>query len=515
MSALQKCENCGIEVELFCYKCGKIVGGDEFSDKNALAQNEQQLKDFIAKLKKPIDSKPAPNKAVQRYFDEVARIKSVLEVCANDEDSDESKKILNGFIGEADNFLNQSEFLEIAFVGTIKAGKSTLINALLKAEYASVDTTPETATLTKFKWGKNAEMTITFYTKKEWQKLYDDAVKSGEKFLKDYNEIDAQSHKDKFVGKATITEPFSVESLKKYTSSKKPEHFFVKEVLISYPDFPYEKNLMFVDTPGLDDPVPYRSEITRAYIKSAKVVLVCNNVKAMQAEQVRTIYSAFDQSSDPSKVYVLGTQYDDFNNPKDEWAKQKNEWSSYLTVTKIDDSIKEHTCYTKELAQKNIINISGYVALLCELYKKGELDNIQSLKEKCYKICGNDDIDANLDKLLEFANVDSMHERIQKDILDDVQDIYNQGAKRNYENLHSEVVAYFTGDILRKQDAYEALSGGLEAINAQIAKEKDELQDLQNAQNELEGVMEQFESQSKETLKSLGEQIEKLIEKNK
>lgn len=147
--------------------------------------------------------------------------------------------------------------------------------------------------------------------------------------------------------------------------------------------------------------------------------------------------------------------------------------------------------------------------------QKGELDNIQSLKEKCYKICGNDDIDANLDKLLEFANVDSMHERIQKDILDDAQDIYNKGVKRNYENLHSEVVAYFTGDILRKQDTYEALSSGLEAINAQIAKEKDELQELQNAQNELEGVIEQFESQSKETLKSLGEQIEKLIEKNK
>lgn len=521
MSALQKCENCGIEVELFCYKCGKIVGGDEFSDKNALAQNEQNLKDFIAKLNKPIDSKPAPNKAVQRYFDEVARIKSVLEVCTNDEDSDESKKILNGYINEADNFLNQSEFLEIAFVGTIKAGKSTLINALLKAKYASVDTTPETATLTKFKWGKNAEMTITFYTKKEWQKLYDDALKSGELFLKKYNEINAESHKDNFVGKATITEPFSVESLKKYTSSKKAEHFFVKEVLISYPDFPYEKNLMFVDTPGLDDPVPYRSEITRAYIKSAKVVLVCNSVEAMTKDEVLTIYSAFDQSSDPSKVYVLGTQYDKFENPKYDWAKQKDEWSNYLTATKIDDNVKERTCYTKKLAQKNIINVSGRVALLCELYKKGELDDldedykIQSLKEKCYKICGNDDIDANLDRLLEFANVDSMHERIQKDILNDAQDIYNKGIKRNYENLHSEVVAYFTGDIGKKQDTYEALSGGLEAINAQIAKEKDELQELQNAQNELEGVIEQFESQSKETLKSLGEQIEKLIEKNK
>lgn len=518
MSALHKCKNCGIEAELFCYKCGEIVDGDEFSDKNALEQNEKNLKDFIANLNKPIDSKPAPNTAVQKYFDEVAKIKNILEVCVNDEDSDESKKILNGYINEAENFLNQSEFLEIAFVGTIKAGKSTLINALLKAEYASTDITPETATLTKFKWGKKAEMTITFYTKKEWEELYNDAIKSGELFLKKYNEVNAESHKDNFVGKDIITEPFSVESLKKYTSSKKAEHFFVKEALISYPDFPYEKNLMFVDTPGLDDPVPYRSEITRQYIKSAKVVLVCNSIDAMKNDEVRTIYSAFDQSSDPSKVYVLGTKYDILANPKDKnWAKQKDEWSSYLTAKKIDDNTKERTCYTKELAQKNIINISGRVALLCELYKKGELDDNQKsdLMGYCYAICGNGNVDNNIDKMLKFANVDSMHERIQKDILDSAQDIYNKGVKRNYENLHSEVVEYFTGDIGKKQDTYEALSGGLEAINAQIAKEKDELKDLQNAQNELEGVIDKFESQSKETLKSLGEQIEKLIEKNK
>ncbi len=517
MSALHKCKNCGIEAELFCHKCGEIVDGNEFSDKDLLARSAKNLKDFIATLNKPIVSKPAPNKAVQGYFDEVAKIKNILEVCVNDEDSDESKKILNGYINEAENFLNQSEFLEIAFVGTIKAGKSTLINALLKAEYASTDITPETATLTKFKWGKNAEMTITFYTQKEWQKLYDDAVKSGELFLKKYNEANAESHKDDFIGKATITEPFSVESLKKYTSSKKAEHFFVKEVLISYPDFPYEKNLMFVDTPGLDDPVPYRSEITRAYIKSAKVVLVCNSIKAMKQDEVRTIYSAFDQSSDPSKVYVLGTHYDTLENPKDEWAKQKDEWSNYLTATKIDDNIKERTCYTKELAQKNIINISGRVALLCELYKKGELDDNQKSKlaSYCYAICGNGNVENNIDKMLKFANVDSMHTRIQKDILNDAQDIYNKGVKRNYENLRSEIIAYFKSDIGKKQDTYEALSGGLEAINAQIAKEKDELQDLQNAQNELEGVIEEFESQSKATLKSLGEQIEKLIEKNK
>ena len=44
--------------------------------------------------------------------------------------------------------------LHIALVGAIKAGKSTLINALLGYEYASTRVTPETAALTKFRKGK-------------------------------------------------------------------------------------------------------------------------------------------------------------------------------------------------------------------------------------------------------------------------------------------------------------------------------------------------------------------------
>lgn len=517
MSALQKCPNCGIEAELFCYKCGEIVGGKEFSDKNSLEQSSKNLKDFIAKLSQKVDSKPAPNTAVQSYFDEVAKIKNVLLVGKKDEDNAESKKILDGFINEAENFLNQSEYLEIAFVGTINAGKSTLINALLKAEYASTHSTPETATLTKFRYGEKAEMKITFYTEDEWEELWNDAIKSGKLFKDRYDELGAESYKDSFVGKQTITEDFSIDTLRKYTSSKSPQHFFIKEVEISYPDFPYQKNLMFVDTPGLDDPVPYRSNITRGYISTAKVVLVCNMVNAMNNNELGVIYSAFDNAGgNPEKVYVLGTQYD--TKSKKEWNDIRAEWIKYLTSPKQVDGAKESTCYTKDLADKNIIGVSGWAAFLCELYKNRKLDNerTQELKTICYKVCdGNDDIDANLDKLLEFSNVDLVNKSIQKDILDNAQKIYIDGVKATYHNLQRNISEYFTGDINKKRETYNALSGGLDAVNAQISKEKDELKELQKAQNEMENIIKDFESQSKAMLENLGEQIQNLIESNK
>ena len=53
--------------------------------------------------------------------------------------------------------------LEVAIVGNIKAGKSTFINAFLKENIASVEVTPETASLTKFKYSQTNNLTISFY----------------------------------------------------------------------------------------------------------------------------------------------------------------------------------------------------------------------------------------------------------------------------------------------------------------------------------------------------------------
>ena len=58
-------------------------------------------------------------------------------------------KRINNYI---ENIENPS--YQIAIVGAIKAGKSTLINALIGQELASTNVTPETATLTKFKYSE-------------------------------------------------------------------------------------------------------------------------------------------------------------------------------------------------------------------------------------------------------------------------------------------------------------------------------------------------------------------------
>ena len=48
---------------------------------------------------------------------------------------------------------------------------------MLKKDYASMSVTPETAVLTKFKYGKKAKMKISFYNSNEWEELWQSAKK--------------------------------------------------------------------------------------------------------------------------------------------------------------------------------------------------------------------------------------------------------------------------------------------------------------------------------------------------
>ena len=210
----------------------------------------------------------------KRKIEEIEKSIETVEKEFNVKFDDERKDIKEqkAFIDEPD--------LQIAIVGTIKAGKSTFINALFEENIASTDVTPETASLTKFKYSSQNKLLVKFCSREEWKELWE-SVEEAERrtktniFRKEFEKSGAKSIENDYLGKSDETiEVSNIEDLKnrvkEYTSKNSKIHYFVKELTVYLNNDNMPKDVTIVDTPGLDDVVDYRSKITRDYIKKSE-----------------------------------------------------------------------------------------------------------------------------------------------------------------------------------------------------------------------------------------------------
>lgn len=239
----------------------------------------------------------------------------------------------------------EAEF-QIAVVGVMKAGKSFLMNALIGAEIASVEVNPETAALTKFRSSNGFYVKIKFHNAEQWSKLKNSALES-ERSIDNSEKRDSfaarlkhpklKEMEAKYIGKEKVVKCKTIEELREhvrtYTSSKSIAHILVSEIEVGIDKsiFNMPPEVVFVDTPGLKDPVPYRSDITKDYIKKANAVLVALKPGPFTAEGIEIATTVLDLT-DKSKAIIVGTQ-SDLNSNKDREAYVSN-WEELLVESK-------------------------------------------------------------------------------------------------------------------------------------------------------------------------------------
>lgn len=358
----------------------------------------------------------------KRKISEIEKSIETVEKEFNVKFDDERKDIKEqkAFIDEPD--------LQIAIVGTIKAGKSTFINALFEENIVSTDVTPETASLTKFRYSTKNKLEVKFYNKTEWDELWESVKKIWRKtktkiFRDEFESSGAENIKNDYIGASDkIEEVSNIEELKnkvkEYTSKNSKIHYFVKELKVYLNNENMHKNVTIVDTPGLDDVVDYRSKITRDYIKRANAVIVCVDSSSLRNDEYVTITRVFENIGDDFyKVMILGTQIDNKNNPKEAWEKQIEEWKKYLR-----DNYKN-----EDLLKNNIIGVSSYVySKVIELENGKECDEDGKIAiyklAKSYGIGLKDWQDSNLiiknsENIKDLTNIKKVNSIMHRDII--------------------------------------------------------------------------------------------------
>jgi len=381
---------------------------------------------------------------------------------------------------------------------------------LLGSNYASMAVTPETAALTKFRSSEQDYVKVKFYSAEEWKKLWQSRSSGADIFMQEYISLKADAQKDKWVGHAPVYKELPNgqirEELSKWSSSKSAEHYFVKEIEVGIStlgkDFP--KQVVFVDTPGLSDPVAYRSEITKGYIRRANAVFVCVDAQKIMKEEIETISSVFSfVSNQKEKVYIIATHWDSLNRPVEDWAKQKVYLEKQLSGKGFFGN--------RVTAGNNIYYSAAYINNLSRDYRP---DSPESMPDKInllsflWKMKQGAGISMDLSREdLEFlkgaSNIGTIRDLIADNLVSRYAEFLTQDISREYQALRSDVVRYAKEECTGYKNLIAATGQDIGVVEEQEKKVKSDFEELTKHKQQLEASLRCVDQQTQQRLNEI------------
>ena len=510
-----KCPKCGVsntESHYFCKECGAFLREDLISEPEIYESAQFKIMRLIENLKNNYPhEKIIWDDTVDLYARQIERLEAltVLPEIDNRTLSDE----MDVFLSRCRN----PEF-QIAFVGTIKTGKSTLINALLGKNYASMDVTPETASLTKFRYSKQDYIKVRFYSPKEWNKLWRSLPKDEEKteFEKEYEKLHAKEVEGNFIGKAPIQINLDnngiQEELMRWSSSRYPEHFFVKEVEVGISTLPddFPPQVVFVDTPGLQDRVQYRSDITTNYIKSADAVFVCVEAKKIESPEIDTISSVLSISSNrKEKVYIVATQWDILNDPKNDWIKQEKYYVETLGASSLFAN--------KEIVRNHLFYSAALIENICRDFDLSDKKKHLPLARFALSFGmspDSEELKKNLQTFREYSNIERIRKTIESKLVMRHAELLRNDIVEKYKGILGKMYGLQKEKSDKSQDLIETCGASVNVIEEKLRKKKAEIEDNLKDQKSLKNASTSLEKRAKEILDHIYSLIEMKQKRN-
>lgn len=215
---------------------------------------------------------------------------------------------------------NENEFT-ISVTGVINAGKSSMLNALLDLDILGTSNIPETANLTLLRFSKTSKANVKFYTKNEMKLLG---------FSGEYSDKEIE-----------------ISQLQNYTSAKSEISKFIKMIEIGINSQMLKDNICIVDTPGLDDSVILREELTKNFMyHSDTIIHLMNAAQSSTKKDMSFITQTLKNSKNNTLIIVLThadllTQKDLF----DALAYTKKSIKEELEICNFDEKLIENVSF--------------------------------------------------------------------------------------------------------------------------------------------------------------------------
>lgn len=294
---------------------------------------------------------------------------------------------------------NEQRLLQIGIVGRVKAGKSSLLNALLfdGLNILPKAATPMTAALTQISYGDNLSAEVEFFSQKDieeikkghyeytekLQKLIDEKTnsakfhekisskedlqnKSRKQAQRELNSntslsstydqyermkssgVDIQSLKDKSTLNAKDVQSLS-QQLLAYVGSEGRYMPFTKSVHIKLPQDNLH-GIQIVDTPGLNDPVQSREDRTRELLKYCDVIFIVSPSGQFLSKEDVELMDRITTKEGVTNLFVISSQID---NQLMGDEKEKGNGDLHQILKNITSKLGGHLSTTLTQLKKN------------------------------------------------------------------------------------------------------------------------------------------------------------------
>ncbi len=365
----------------------------------------------------------------------------------------------------------EDQRFSIGITGVMNAGKSTMLNALLGQEVLGTAVVPETANLTVIKYAKEPYAVVNFWNEKEWANIEESSksLKSLEAFVKE-----SQAHFGEklhtFVTKEGQSERIGVHDLALYTSAKHSDKKcnLVKSVEL-YIDLKFvQDGVQIVDTPGLDDPVIQREEITLEYLSECDLMIhLMNAAQAATQKDVDFIIDALLYRN-VAQLLVVITRID---------AITQKELQEVIAYTKrsIEARLKEQNKGAKldeVIAKIVFIPIAGKLALMHKLGRAEEALKLGYDMEQT----GLPLVESYLEEVLFGSNSQKAHLIIASN-QKEIESIMDETLKAFEEEQHFLTLSQeeIERAYLKHQEDKKAMMHFLEQIKSSVAQSQEEM----------------------------------------
>ena len=534
----RRCEYCREEIndnEVVCHHCGTV---QKLKWERMPMNTQQELQKLSELMRKPLERwnpEITWDLTAKRYADMMSQGRAMAQTVGALSKEDQLSEKIENLIQKC----RSAEF-QIAVVGVLKAGKSMLMNALIGEELAAVGLNSTTAALTKFRSSSAGNyIRVHFYSENEWKSLTDSAKSNQSKSsIRGSNDeegrdlslaelLDRPSTREeakKWVGHKTIRKkcgsiPELREEIKRWTAADSADHLFASEVEVGIDKkfFDMPEEVVFVDKPGLHDPVKYRSNITKEYIAHANAVLVAVKLGALTEEPLETITTVLDYAgNNRDKVFIVGTQKDVLNeaNDYDQLVNGKGGWVDQLTQTRYFED--------RDTVSLHILTVSAYLHLCMKKalaldeadlkdsskFAKSEYRNLKNGIEKIldcleYPLVELRSDDATIQKITESFGIKRLQKRLEVRLISRYRTLKIENLAADFRIYRDQLVQEVQKENRRRRDVFQTAQEGMDALSKKAAEAKREKENLEAEKRRIEGALEKLREFTRKKIQKL------------